>query len=276
MTEIIPSASIFADYHIPYLPQLKNGSNVHWQHILSFWEIESQANLRLCPRIREEHFSLPFGKKMRVDLCMQVISHSMAAALHALVDIGLLPPEARVTADFLQKMNDLFDSLNVRSTSDCYGFKAPTNRALLEERLSLWREAHEQISAWKFHARDSNKKVELPFHKGLLITLAAMQQLVPRLLDSGYAFVLTGLFNQDSIENLFAMIRRDRGGYDSHPEARKAIQTLRLVCGSFIVEMTQRSQNCESTGEQMLLEISECNSIMTYVIKKRFILHAIF
>lgn len=49
---------------------------------------------------------------MRVKYAVQILSHTVSAALHTYIDLGKLPEEARSTANFIESMNNLFDVLN--------------------------------------------------------------------------------------------------------------------------------------------------------------------
>jgi hypothetical protein len=50
---------------------------------------------------------------MKVKLAVQVLSHSVAAGINTMVLLKKMPKEARQTADFIQKMDDMFDILNI-------------------------------------------------------------------------------------------------------------------------------------------------------------------
>ncbi len=55
---------------------------------------------------------------MRVKLASQILSHSVAAGINTYVALGGLPGAAISTAEFLEKMNKIFDSCNSISLKD--------------------------------------------------------------------------------------------------------------------------------------------------------------
>ena len=80
-----------------------------------------------------------------------------------------------------------------------------------------------------------------------------MEQLVN---DMNYKYVCTRRFTQDCVENLFSVIRRDKGGFNSHPEASKAIQALRFICCEKLIQSSKLA-NCEEDGDCILLKIGK-------------------
>jgi hypothetical protein len=55
--------------------------------------------------------------KIKVKVAAAQLSSSMANAMEALTTLGVLPAEAIFTAEFVQKVDDLFDSLNSTNSS---------------------------------------------------------------------------------------------------------------------------------------------------------------
>ena len=83
--------------------QLPDGTRARWEHLQALWEVERMSSLRLCPKLKEDHFNLLSFNKMRVNLAVQLLSHSVAAALNTLADLGKIPKQAKETADLLRK-----------------------------------------------------------------------------------------------------------------------------------------------------------------------------
>lgn len=53
--------------------------------------------------------------KMRVGIAAQTFSRSVAAGLNVFASVGKIDTDAAVTADFIVKMNNLYDIFNSRS-----------------------------------------------------------------------------------------------------------------------------------------------------------------
>ncbi len=49
--------------------------------------------IRLCPKLTNNHYELPFGYTMKVWLAAELLSHSVDAALKTLVNEGILTDE---------------------------------------------------------------------------------------------------------------------------------------------------------------------------------------
>jgi hypothetical protein len=204
---------------------------------------------------------------MRVNLAVQVLSHSVAAGMKTLVELKKLPTVALQTAQFAEKFNTLVDYLNSSSIVTA-GQKCAIS-------IHFWAERRQQLSnylqwveSWKFvDQRPTCKQIfreKLQFQTGLTLTISAVRDLVERLLFvRQYNYVSTRRFGQDCVENLFSNLRRDRGGFNSHPEASKAIQNLRFACCGLLFDY-HKTQNCEDAGGDLLLHIGKVSQIFNF------------
>ena len=83
-------------------------------------------SLKMIPKITTRHIGdLKFGKAMKVKLAVQVLSHSMSAALNEKLSRGQLESSAAATSCYCKKMNDIFDILNSSSPKDKVRFRRP-------------------------------------------------------------------------------------------------------------------------------------------------------
>ena len=84
------------------------------------------------------------------------------------------------------------------------------------------------ISGWQLFLPNTNKTVsKLPSNKGWIVSISSICNLIEDLLQYDDAiFVRTRSFTQDSLENLFSQIRRDKGGCRSHPSANQTKRTF--------------------------------------------------
>lgn len=239
--------------------QISAGTTAKWSDICDMRAVDKKSELRLCPKLTDDHFDLPFGKKMRVCLAMQVLSHSVSSAIRTYVDEGVLHVSAKETAAFVEDVDAMSNRLNSLTVST-NSSKAATTKATLHEHLSQLSSLQDWVSGWKFLDQSQSPpqlRKSLPFQKGLKITLAALQQVITELLVIyEFANVPTRRFNQDCVELLFATIRRDRGGFNNHPQAIKAVRSLSLVVCSRIIKPVYGA-NCEETGDSNLIDIGK-------------------
>lgn len=94
-----------------------NGQEVSWEHIVLLREEEEIQQLKVATKLTPKHIDF-VNMKMNVRLAAQTFSDSVAKGLRFMNDdaVGLSKfPNTKGTAEFCQKMNDIFDLLNVRN-----------------------------------------------------------------------------------------------------------------------------------------------------------------
>ena len=113
------------------------------------------------------------------------------------IDSGLLPPKAKNTAEFIQKVDHLFDLMNSISPFARPG-KEAISWANLTSKLDELNWYRTWISSWEFEG-DTIKK-SMPFKNGWLISIDSVCRIVQQCLNSGFHFVSTRKLNQDCLE----------------------------------------------------------------------------
>ena len=88
-----------------------------------FFNFESKLPIRMAPKLTAKHFDLPGFTQLRVNLAAQLLSHSVAAGISALVAIGRLEPEAQNTADFVERFDSLFNCFNSSRLSSGHKYR---------------------------------------------------------------------------------------------------------------------------------------------------------
>ncbi len=121
----------------------------------------------------------------------------VSPGIRTYVDAGLMREEARRAANFIEKINLLFDILN--STSP---FAKPGKEAItmsnLETKLKDLRGLQERISTWRFQGE--TLKNNMPFKTGWRVTIDGICRVLLTCLQSGFKFVGTRKLNQDCLE----------------------------------------------------------------------------
>jgi len=164
----------------------------------------------LAPRLTDTHIDVSSVSKMRVKFAVQVFSHSVASGIRTQIETNQLPPEARFTSEFIEKVDVLFDLPN---TCKPFGEK-PSRHAIsannnVIDQLEL---LNEWISEWKFNSRTASS---IKCIWGLQVSIASIVALSKSLLNEGFQFVATMRFNQDCVENFFAGIRSKQGWHEN-------------------------------------------------------------
>ena len=89
-----------------------------WEHIVEFFTFDSSLSIRMAPKLTQRHTDLPPFSPMRVNLATQTLSHSVAAGMLTLTKLGHLDESATETAEFVEKMDKLFNTFNSKSGSE--------------------------------------------------------------------------------------------------------------------------------------------------------------
>ena len=201
----------------------------------------------LTHKLTKEHFHLNNLSKMKVNLTVQIPSHSVATALK-FYDI----PGSQATQTFVANMNRFFDMLNVRSKNegihkmkeDLKPYESHSDCRLywLEndflQYLAAWKENVEQRHGFK-PAEKSLMLLRREIREGLRITIQSFVSLARQLLsDEGLhgKYHLSERFSQDPLEKFFGKIRQ-AGGRGNNPTVKLLQETtdiLRLQSSSLL------------------------------------------
>ena len=90
-----------------------DGQIIVWNHISEIFNEDRECGLHLLPKLTYEHTKLTPYSVMDVRLAAQVLSSSVG---NILAEYG--PPEAAGTAKFCSIMDNFFDIVNVRNTTE--------------------------------------------------------------------------------------------------------------------------------------------------------------
>lgn len=160
---------------------------------------EKENPYKLAPHLSDMHISPGHFQKMKVAPAAELMSHKTACAIEKLVDDGLLSVKARTTAWFFKQVSKWFDLMCSRNIGTAFSQGKPEQHEkavdFMQFFINLFRNIKIADGAWK------------PVQTGVLLSTTSILSLQEDLLKEGYKFVLTSRFTQDSLENLFSMIR---------------------------------------------------------------------
>ena len=91
------------------------GKQIKWGHIKRFYYMEkARGNTGLWAnyKLTDKHIELAAFSSMSVPLAAQTLSRSVAAGISKAVGTKELPPQASYTADFCERMDQLFNNFN--------------------------------------------------------------------------------------------------------------------------------------------------------------------
>jgi len=220
-------------------PFVLNGDRkqvAHWKYIKEFYKQDIQCSSRMAPKLSKLHIFLKDYSKMKVKLASQVMSHSVAAGMNCMIMIKKLPVAARATSEFVKKIDELFDLLNISHLCDKKSFKSG---GFLMDNLEILDEFKTYIE--KIVVPNTRHRPDC-LH-GLALNLPAMKQLLLDLKKEGYKYVATRKLQQDALENLFSFFRQ-KGGFCRNPTTRQLRYTFKFAFVKSFVKKSENS-NCE-------------------------------
>lgn len=232
-----------------------DGKRISWDFIKQLYDDQKDKNLRLIPKITECHIEPNNFKKMRVKYAVQILSHTVSAALHTYIDSGKLPEEARSTANFIESMNNLFDVLNSSRVKVKNKFKTAFKLTEAQEKVLV--EAENMFATIKAinkkkTGKDNTKRIKSFINFQISIQAIKMFR---DLKEIGFKYIFTRRLNQDVLENFFGLIRQ-QGGSCTEPTP---IQFRRAFSKLFFCNMLKNSPdaNCELDICQILLKAED-------------------
>ena len=159
-----------------------------------------------------------------------------------------------MTADFVKKVNDAFDVLNVRS----YGKKAASPiSANSIQHLKVLSDMKAESESWYVNVK--GKKYRPPCFDGLIQDINVITAIYDGLVKKGpLKFLLTGRLNQYCLENIFSQIR-SKGGHRFNLSAREFRFAYRNLCSTLMLASIP-SANCEYDEDGMLTSLSRLSS----------------
>lgn len=235
-----------------------NDGTAKWYDIRKCYELNLSNNFKFIPKVTEKHINVPpFGGKMKVKLATQVLSASMATAIHTATIINIpnkLGSDAVATAKFCNKMNNLFDVLN----SSCVTSSSPYKRALTTDGIS-WKYLAEMcnwISSWVIvDVNEKNITNRIKCKSGWLQTINATTGLFKMLSEKyNWNYLLTRRLCQDGLENFFGLIRK-RGGLRENPSCSQFIDSFKIVAIQSLLKPS-KAANCLADKGDNIIEIS--------------------
>ena len=227
---------------------ISDGRHILWKYVGQLYEFDKDNSVRIAPRLSARHLNPgPFGL-MRVNLAVQVMSHSVASGISTLCKLNEMPKDALYTAEFIEMFDKLFNAFNsgMRYSSQQYRHAVSITSGHVE---------------FLHHCLNKLQKVTLsngrsvPCLNGWQISIKNLLFLWNDLhINQQFQFLLTNRLNQDCIENLFSLVR-GKGGYRDNPNPMQFRSAFRSIVVQLLLETSENS-NCETDFDKILLELT--------------------
>lgn len=219
-----------------------------------FYDHDRKYPVRAAPKLTESHINPTGFEKMKVKLATQVFSATVSAGMNLYVRFGSLPAEAFATAEFIDRMDKLFDLLNSSNTTAAKKF----NMAFKERKFQI-NFLHDCLDIFsKIEVINKNDKIitnKIKSIKCLKISIDSILSLWHKLHNTAnLKFLLTRRLNQDCLENFFGSIRQ-QNGTSSNPTALQFQRSFRKLL--FLNLFHSGTENCEADIDGILLNLSK-------------------
>ncbi|KAF2903779.1 hypothetical protein ILUMI_02385 [Ignelater luminosus] len=229
-------------------------------HLKTVFELDQQRKFKLLPRLRQEYFNPADSYiKMKVKVAAQLLSHTAAAAIDTYTSVtSFLPSEAIFTAEFIELIDSLFDSLNSSHTNNLDGKKYRCVVTESSPHVELWSNLLVQIRNWKLFDKATGKERtnQYAFLDGWQTSIKSILYLWNTLKNDGFRFLCTRSLNQDPIENLFCNIRQ-HGIANTNPTCHQFTAALKTVVINNLAKPKNTSGNCEDDDCAQLINLSK-------------------
>jgi len=218
---------------------------IRWYHVQRLYDLDTKdKGARLAPKIGKYHIDLSDLTKQKVKLATQIFSRTVSAALHTLVATKQVRHTFLDTAEFIEQMDTLFDTLNISCKED---FVKPWKSAEnVKGILNTLYDMETWVSCWKIPGDQP-----LPdCVGGLRQTLNGVAMLITDLKEEGYGYVFTRRIQQDTLENYFSAIRLGCGNHQN-PTTEEFSHNFKIL---FLTQLLKKpnNKNCED-GETVEL-----------------------
>lgn len=237
------------------------GDIVSW-NILKKIFLEDSGTVRAMHKLTPAHISPDTFQKMNVRLATQVFSSKVATAIYSALHTDLFTEEEQSsvygTYKFFSNMDRLFNMLNSHSLYN----PNPDNSAISKTSnvLKNMLELKEWIKTWKKVGRKGF------CFDGLIQTINGICLLWENVKDQ-QTFLLTARLNQDPLENVFSIVRNNKGSYEKNPSVYRFQTNIKLICFHNMVPPSNSSYNVSDAKNLLnMVEVEGNNFVFNFCI----------
>lgn len=231
---IVKDRQIVCLYDVPHL--FKSVRNNLMDHDFTVdddvisWKIlqrvffEDSGTIRAMHKLTLAHLAPDSFQKMNVKLATQIFSSTVATAIYSSIHTDLFTEEEQTsvygTYRFISNMDRLFNFLNSHNVYN----PNPDNSAISKTSnvFNNMLEMREWVKTWIKIGRKAY------CFDGLIQTINGIELLWNNIKDS-QDFLLTARLNQDPLENLFLIIRNNKGSYEKNPSVYRFQSNIKVI-----------------------------------------------
>ena len=195
--------------------------DIKWEYVVDFYNTDKTMSIQMAPKLTDKYITLPPFAAMRVNLVAQILSHSVAAGINTLCNLGNLPDEASSMAEFVETFDQLLNTFNSAQSRSSDKYKHALNDN--SGHIPFLNSCVKFLSKLK-----TGQNIVVPCIVGWQISITSLISLWKELQNTGFKYFLTNHLNQDCLENLFSVIH-GKGGFIDNPDSQQLRAEFRHV-----------------------------------------------
>ncbi|CAG4956916.1 unnamed protein product [Colias eurytheme] len=220
---MVDDEKIFIMFDIPHLfKSLRNnfhsggvieydGKKGQWSHLQQ--AAEKNTSTLHFQKLTALHVNPTFKSKMKVKLAAQALSNTVAAILKLMAEKyggdDVKSQEVLETAQIVEDLDRLFDCTNGPSSKKDIKKHQRENVSKKSNHVGLWRHFKKIMSKLHFKKKDSFLRLKnVRCTQGYVTSLSSLEDIWKYVDSKGFKYLNLRQLNQDSLENLFGMIRQ--------------------------------------------------------------------
>lgn len=207
------------------------------------------------PKITDQHIKPTPFQKMKVKLAAQLLSNSVAVALGTYISLGIFPASATAIAEFIEKMDNLFDIMNSQNIHSTKIFKQSFTGK--NHQLQFLNDILIVFANMKILKNNVNITKRVKFIEGWKQTINGVLSMRIYLKKEGVTNLYTRRLDQDGLENLFGKIRQQNGNCRNPTANQFAASYKKLFCLNYM--NNSAGANCFGDFDEMLLSLRASN-----------------
>lgn len=183
-----------------------NNNKIEWKFITELENFQRENNVNLGNKITKVHVQWE-KKKMSVRIAAESLSNSVADAIEFLRNQGIEAFQgSEATVAFIRRINNIFDILNSKNTTDSICFKRPISPETKQEYFNYFDESITYITNLKLlpHGKSILKTKSKTSFVNFIVTMTNFRLFYESYVEAGLLQnVATFHFSQDHLELFF-------------------------------------------------------------------------
>jgi len=141
------------------------------KYLMSFYKEDRNCNLRLAPKLTNQHLYPNAFQKMRIYLAAQLFSATVGAGMETYLVLNKLPFDSKSSIEFIKNIDKLFYIFNSYKTPNSKDYNRPFINSQLQKSHLLF---INNFFTSLIVLDKNNKNVRMKFIRGWLVSIASL------------------------------------------------------------------------------------------------------